>query len=283
MASKLERRESAGAELRRIVRAQLRRARESLERTEDRDEAIHDARRTLKKARAVLRLARKGLGSKRYRKENRRLRDAARPLTEVRDAKVLVDALDELATREALPARKLAAERRVLLDRRREIETRVMSSDALEVSSSELRHARRRVRRWELRAGGWSTLGAGIDRIYRAGRNALALGEEDPTIENLHELRKQVKYLRNALTVLQPVADERMRALADELGVVLGDDHDLAVLKTQVGADALLSSRIDRRRRALQRRALPLARKLYARAPKSFLRELRRAWREWRQ
>src|SRR5258708_16068593 len=63
------------------------------------DRRIHDIRTRLKHCRALLRLLRKSLGEDTYRRENARLRDAARPLVAVRDAAVLVQALDDLCPR----------------------------------------------------------------------------------------------------------------------------------------------------------------------------------------
>ncbi|HEX6986240.1 MAG TPA: CHAD domain-containing protein, partial [Planctomycetaceae bacterium] len=60
------------------------------------DERIHDARTRCKKLRGLLRLVRPHLGDL-YREENARLRDAARPLSAVRDAAVVLKAFDELA------------------------------------------------------------------------------------------------------------------------------------------------------------------------------------------
>ncbi|HKN40971.1 MAG TPA: CHAD domain-containing protein [Acidimicrobiia bacterium] len=64
----------------------------------DPDEAAHDARKRAKKLRALLRLVRPELGDDVYRRENRALRDAARRLSPVRDAWVLVETLDGLVT-----------------------------------------------------------------------------------------------------------------------------------------------------------------------------------------
>ncbi len=63
------------------------------------DRCIHDIRARLKHCRALLRLLRKSLGEDAYHRENARLRDAARPLVAVRDAAVLVQALDGLCPR----------------------------------------------------------------------------------------------------------------------------------------------------------------------------------------
>src|SRR4051812_27310961 len=62
----------------------------------DSDDTIHNARKRFKKLRSVLRLVRDRLGNKIYRRENYRFRDAARPLTEMRDATVLIETLDNL-------------------------------------------------------------------------------------------------------------------------------------------------------------------------------------------
>ena len=60
------------------------------------DSAVHDARRQFKQIRSALRMLRKSMGEKQFAKENRAFRDAGRPLSAVRDAKVMIDALDGL-------------------------------------------------------------------------------------------------------------------------------------------------------------------------------------------
>src|SRR5439155_20965549 len=60
------------------------------------DETIHDVRKRFKKVRAVLRLVRAEMGERTYCRENACFRDAGRPLTEIRDAKALLETLDDL-------------------------------------------------------------------------------------------------------------------------------------------------------------------------------------------
>jgi hypothetical protein len=62
-----------------------------------RDEAVCAARKSIKKPRAVLRLVRPAIDAKTYCQENTYLRDAGRPLSEVRDARTFIDTLDRLA------------------------------------------------------------------------------------------------------------------------------------------------------------------------------------------
>src|SRR3954454_9440642 len=60
------------------------------------DRAVHEARKRFKEVRGALRLVRDEMGAKPFRKEKRTFRDARRPLSAARDAKVLVDTLDGL-------------------------------------------------------------------------------------------------------------------------------------------------------------------------------------------
>ena len=55
------------------------------------DETIHAVRKRLKSARAKLRLLRAAVSDEPYAQANAALRDAARPLSAVRDAKVMLE------------------------------------------------------------------------------------------------------------------------------------------------------------------------------------------------
>jgi len=89
--------ESIPDNIRRILRKQLESALESLRggESDSVDEHVHAARKNFKRVRAVVRLVRYAIGESTYRFVNDSIRDAGRPLSEVRDAKVLVEALDK--------------------------------------------------------------------------------------------------------------------------------------------------------------------------------------------
>jgi hypothetical protein len=93
--------ESLTAGCRRVRVKEVKKALQELSAAEapDADEDVHEARKRFKKVRALFKLVRRGLGPAVYRRENATFRDTGRPLTEVRDAKVLVDTLDRLARR----------------------------------------------------------------------------------------------------------------------------------------------------------------------------------------
>jgi CHAD domain-containing protein len=138
-------------------------------------------------------------------------------------------------------------------------------------------------------------IGAGLKRVYRQGRKAFATSRAIPSPENLHEWRKQVKYLWHQLQVLEPLrpgaigkrADRAARKLADHLG----DDHDLSVLRTKVAnmADefpdtascSALLALIDRYRTRLQDKAFALGRRLYEKEPGVFAARFGQYWRDW--
>jgi CHAD domain-containing protein len=84
-------------ELRGIVEQQLACALEELRRANGAN--VHGARKQLKKARAMLRLLRSALGEEIYEKENAALRDAARPISGLRDSEVLPTTFSKMLDR----------------------------------------------------------------------------------------------------------------------------------------------------------------------------------------
>src|SRR5215467_3047626 len=101
MAATLERGADPVRQANRVLRRLIRKARRKLAGNAVSDTDIHAARKHIKRARAVLRLLRETLPAGAYRRQNKLLRDAARPLSVARDAKVLVEACAGLLQRSA--------------------------------------------------------------------------------------------------------------------------------------------------------------------------------------
>ena len=261
------------------------------------DAAVHGVRKQLKKGRADLRLLRKALAPQTYHYENTTLRDVARPLTAVRDARVLMDTLERLVEHGGAQAQALDLDRvrRALRDEYGEVRQRVLhEGNTLALLEASLRAARARAQCWPLGRRGWSVLGAGLKRVYRNGREAFAVAQEDPSQEHLHEWRKQVKYLWHQLQVLQPIQLGQVTALADQahsLANALGDDHDLAVLSDKCLEELdrfsdratmqTLADLIACCRAHLQEQAMTLGHQLYEAKPRLFVDRLRESWRAW--
>jgi CHAD domain-containing protein len=255
-------------------------------------------RKSLKKVRAVLRLVRPEIGEAAYRAENICFRDTARPLTEVRDAKILVETLDHLTGhfKEHVAGRSFEDVRKALQTNLRAVRRRVLDEqDAFAVAADVLRQARERVKDWADVPNKWSALGPGLEEVYRRAGAAFDNACADPTVEKLHEWRKQAKYLRYQLEVLRPLWPERMEELAgeaDRMGELLGDDHDLAMLRQALAGDAdelgdegdreALLALVDRRRAELQQEALLLGGRFFQDRPRDFARRLKGYWKTWR-
>jgi CHAD domain-containing protein len=247
------------------------------------DEAMHRVRKDLKRARAALRLLREAVGEAAYAHENLELRDAARPLASVRDATVALEAVRELLESEQKTARRaqLLELRRALHAERRSAREALLRGHRLAGIAHSLQDAGERAEYWRFPLEDTPVLRAGFERVYRKGRKALKRARAAGTTESLHESRKQVKYLQQALAVVADGGSRSLRKLEKRAGVVaerLGDDHDLAMLEAKLAAlparskaQRKLIARIEARRAKLQKKALKLARRMYRRKAAAFV------------
>jgi CHAD domain-containing protein len=280
----------------RIARKQMDQALEALSGNHagPRDVAVHEARKSFKRIRAVLRLVRSEIGERNYSKENRCFRDAGRPLTEVRDAKILVEALDKLAAhfKEQITARTFGHVREALQENLRTVRKQLLDEQhTFAVVTRDVRQALERSKDWAEVRNKWAAVDCGLKRSYRRARDAYGDASAEPTVEKLHEWRKQVKYLRYQLEILRPLWPERLDELiqeAERMGEFLGEDHDLAVLQQMLSQDAekfgdpsdieAVSALAQRRRAELEQDALLLGERYFQDGPKAFVRRLKGYW-----
>jgi CHAD domain-containing protein len=258
-------------------------------------EAVHAARKALKKERSLLRLARGSMKSATRRRENAALREAGRRLSAARDAEVVVQSLGDLAQRYAgqVPEKTFEELRTLLSATGQGQRESVTGSGLAGEVAEELRAARRRTGEWRLRRQGWKAVEEGLRRSYRRGRRAYKRARAEPTVEHLHEWRKRAKDYWYHLRLLEPVAPRTMKGHAKDahrLSDLLGDDHDLALLRESlrdaratVAADVDAVIRLlDHRRGQLQEQAMFLGRRLYAEKPRAFVRRVHTYWKAWR-
>ncbi|HEV7822687.1 MAG TPA: CHAD domain-containing protein [Burkholderiales bacterium] len=249
------------------------------------DETVHTARKELKGARAGLRLLRGVAGEDRYVYENARLRDAARPLSRVRDAKVLIDTAQEL-----LKGARGQRVRNMLIDlvrtlRRERKELRdATSGQNLRPVLAALREAETTLASQPFDSSD-NSLKKDVTRLYCKSRKALRAARDDRSDDSLHEARKQAKYLMNGLLVLEAIGARRVEArieCAKAIGDALGSDHDLALIQARISklpasqqrASATLSENLHTRREELQREAFRHGKRLYAQKPRAFVKSI---------
>lgn len=280
--------------VRRIVGEQIDQALAELRGETDgsRDEEVHSARKRCKRLRALLRLVRDRLGVDVYRYENVAVRDAARRLSPVRDAHVLVLTLDDVATDQPLDAaavRELRGQLKAAHDRvRRQM---LYRGTAAEQAIEELSAVQDRSGRWPIDELDVEDLRSGLARVYRRGHRRMAEAYEAPSPERFHEWRKRVKYLWHHLELLEPAWPRPLDALAretHELSDLLGDEHDRTVLEEWLRAhpgavadqqaERVLRAVLDEQRAELRAAAQPLGAKIYAETPEQFTGRLSRYW-----
>jgi CHAD domain-containing protein len=299
MAFQLKARESLSEGITRKVRRQIEKAIGHLgakgkpqQRGTAAKEAVpNEVRKCFKKVRAAIRLVRKELGDDVYREANYCLRDAGRLLSEPCDAVMLVDTVDTLASQqlaEAVEPGAIAKIHEALLTNQQEVIRRVVDEDkAFSAVEEAAARAIERLPEWRIEGNGWAALEPGLRRVYRRGRRELALAAANSSVENLHEWRKQAKYLWLHLQLLERAWMGSQKKLIDQthkLSRFLGEDHDLAFLRQSLAADPLaygghrilkgVFAVIDHRREDLEQQAFTLGWKIYKDSPKVFTRRI---------
>ncbi len=265
--------------------------------------AVHETRKALKRLRALMRTLRPELGEEAFERENAVLRDCARKLAGARDAEVIVGTLDGLLARHPKQLAQLPALRqlRAQLAAERDLIARRTMADpgARSEISGRLRDVRASVGEWSLGGDGMAAAEPGLERLYRQGRRRLARARRRGADgRELHLWRKRVKDLRYAAEMLERRGAggraqagwiHKLAARADELGEVLGEEHDLALLAERVRgarepfaddrrARKTLLKVIRRRRRRLRERALRKGERIFRRSPKQFIARVRAAY-----
>ena len=248
---------------------------------------VHATRKCLKKLRSLLRMVRPGLSAAVFERENARFRDIARQLSDLRDSHVLVATLDGLKTSaegRTKPALEAAAKQ---LGRAQAIGGDVAADAAalLADAAGQLDVARTGFATLEI-DGGFDTAFSGAADCYRKARRSMdhAFTTCDP--DDLHEFRKAAQYHwrhMHLLSAAWPEYFEARATTARKLSMILGDDHDLAILAAVMSAPdgarglrlsaqrrGLILSMIETRQSELQMRALRLSQQLFADPPGGF-------------
>ncbi|MEL6753828.1 MAG: CHAD domain-containing protein, partial [Pseudomonadota bacterium] len=265
--------------IRRIAQLQANKALSEIDDDELSDaETVHQVRKRCKKLRGLLRLIRPVFAD--YKRENTAIRDAARQLSEIRDASSIIEAFDRVVA-------SLGADfDRDAFDKVRE--KLIAARDGLDPDETERRLTdmadsltafRQRIPDWSLSADGAEGFEAGLEQVYCDGRKALAAFLKHPEPERFHEWRKNVKYHGYHARLLKNIWPAMMQphaTLLSNLGDGLGDHHDLHVFKEHLEDGSLDVSRPDRKRlRALlsarqdliERNASAVGQRLYAESP----------------
>jgi CHAD domain-containing protein len=279
VAYRLKSERPVAAELTRVARKQLKRASSELTAAGARlrREKVHAARKRVKKVRALLRLAAPHLPKRTWQKTNARLQAVSRRLGRIADAGAAAAALNRLAQRHprTIPKRAATLLQDVLHQREIAIRRAARKKHVSAKCDRVLLGEARRTKRWAVDPTTAAALTPAIERSARRARKAMKIAWRHPDADRLHAWRRRVKgeWLQMRLAESNSTArlDKRRREL-EELDGVLGQSHDLALLRRALEEEDPLTTReltaavlrlIARERRKLRRRAHVLGREIY--------------------
>lgn len=243
------------------------------------DIRIHETRKHLKRLRALLTLVAAAIEPAALREEMRAARAAATALAELRGQAALLVCFEDLTQRnpELLDPDARARVHAALSP------IATSSADAREASLTEaiaiLTRAQARVNKLELVANvsGWNALAPGFRNTYRSARRAYTRALTDPSAERLHAFRTPEKRHAYQVELLERVWEGPLRAQRQELsrlGDLLGEHHDLSLLRRELeGAPALeaeraaLEATLQQRLAKLERAALALGARAFSEKP----------------
>lgn len=277
--------ESVQDGIRRVLSKQIERSLGELADTNlNRADTIHQVRKRCKKIRAALQLVRGALGNK-YSKENAWYRDAARRISDVRDTEAMIETCDALAKHfidqvdiEIIqPIRSLLETRKnALMDDTDRIDKLLHDFESAMVAGH------KRVASLSIEGDGYGAALTGMCEMYSQARTAMDAAYDNPTPETFHEWRKRVKSHGYHMLLLREVWSTVMRTRrdeADKLGELLGDHHNLCVLRAWIlntrdsfaNKETLINciKLVDKRTAQVERKSKPLGRRLFAEKPKN--------------
>lgn len=259
---------------------------------------IHECRKRCKRLRALLRLGGEGL-PKAIRKEEKAVRDAARLLSGHRDATAMLEAIDKLQQWARPDDREYIAPLAEVMGNRlgaASADEDTKPEEAVEQFRVAMEALRLRAERWSLESKGYGLIEAGLTSTYRAAKKRWRQAESDPSSERLHEWRKEVKYHRYQIKMLEPLWPAVLGGWHNEtvlLSEDLGDEHDLTLLSMTIAAmpeaaggaerAASLAGLAAARRAELRELAFERAARLFVERPKDFNKRIRRYWKQWRR
>lgn len=197
-------------------------------------EKIHSVRTTIKFTRSIWRLVRDQATDNIFETENKRLRDAGRLLSPIRDRAMRLKSTNKL-----INILKDHPVQNQLLDLSRYLESQnPMTSDEinqhLQSAMKELHESVRALKKVKLPVEGHGWIAKSLTNSFKKSKKAMKLALKEQADHHFHEWRKQAKYLFLQLQTLRPLFRKKIKPMIDcldSLQGVLGDDHDLVTLK----------------------------------------------------
>ncbi|AXG11950.1 CHAD domain-containing protein [Haloplanus rubicundus] len=278
--------------IKRIVDGKIERGIDHIDEGDDVHETVHEVRKRCKEIRAAVRLVRPVLPT--YKRENVHYRDAARRISDIRDAHAAIETFDDhlrpaVEARGALDDSTLADIRATLVDRRETMTAEQDLERRLAQVRADLVEGRDRVPNLPIATEGYDAVAGGLRKSYKRARNRMGEAYEEPEFERFHEWRKRIKYHRYHTRLLRRVwvgPMKRRRAELKQLSDIIGYENDLAEFEMVMHDEELfapatreiLNEILTAKRSEFHRQGRPLGERLFAEAPDRLIDRLGAYW-----
>lgn len=245
--------------------------------------SVHASRKALKRLRALIAAVKPAIGGRAARKHDRALRDIGRMLSGRRDADVSLDTVAKLEAHYGESARIVLKPLRVHLEELAAATAREVGAAAVQSVADLMGKEGKALLKIKWSGRGFAPVLSGIAKSYALGRITVGKTFKAPDDERMHDLRKCVQAHWRHMALLSRAWPEAfaVRILAaHELSQLLGEDHDLSVLKAVAGnlreedREAIQTLCV-RRQKELRVRAEPRARRLFLESERAFARRMR--------
>jgi CHAD domain-containing protein len=245
-------------------------------------ESIHQARLCFKRIRSLLRLGRVVFGEHIYKDLNTFYRDQSRMLSQFRDITALIEISQSFreSRRSESTRNFLMRFRKGLLKHRKDMMAGIEIKNAKKQVVDALVQKKQILDELRFNDRPASDLSKGLKRVYKSGKKLHQITLKEPTDHNMHEWRKQVKYMWYQLVILTPLWPGVFNALSKQvqtLSQLLGRHHDFVLfensmdpLKNEIkyrNEIKILEKSIKRNKRNLELQAFKLGAKVYLVSP----------------
>jgi CHAD domain-containing protein len=269
--------------IQRICREQICKAIEVASGTRHSDDTpVHQTRKYLKKARAALRLVRKEIGRSAFRHQDHLLRDAARLISELRDAEVRLETVRQLQS--IRTGRGHNHYRRLEQMLTLELENFLAAFAEWQTQAIPiLKQAQLAIGSWTVHQFDSRQLSKAVQATYKRARRRLNEARKNASADIFHKFRTEAKVLNYQLRIVRPINQVVLKNLTDEvnaLGELLGRAHDLTFLADRLHREVgdknwereahKLLAVLEVSQSDLQRAAADLAERFFAERPRDF-------------
>ena len=279
--------------IRRVCREEICKAIEVASGTRHSDDTpVHQTRKYLKKARAALRLVRKEIGRSAFRHQDHLLRDAARLISELRDAEVRLETVRQLQSIQSGRSRNHYRRLEQMLTL--ELENFLAAFAEWQTQAIPiLKQAEQAIDTWTVHQFDSRQLRKAVQLTYKRARCRLNEARKNSSAAAFHQFRTEAKLLNYQLRIVRPVNQVVLKNLTDELsalGELLGRAHDLTFLADRLHREEdnswkreahKLLAVLEVSQSDLQRAAADLAERFFAERPRDFGQRLDTWLDEW--